>query len=100
VCNEVYENTPIERVNDTIKNQYLKRMEVNNRKEMEEKLDEVIVSYNETRSHQSLQKMSPVEYEKRLAGVSRENRIKMKVYTIKLDKNKLENTQLNLFESL
>jgi transposase InsO family protein len=55
----VYENTPIERVNDTIKNQYLKRMEVNNRKEMEEKLDEVIVSYNETRSHQSLQNMSP-----------------------------------------
>lgn len=100
MCNEVYENTHIERVNDTIKNQYLKRMEINNRKEMEKKLAEVIVSYNETRPHQSLQKMSPVEYEKQLAEVSKENRRKMKIYTIKLDKNKPENTQLNLFESL
>lgn len=55
ICNEVYENTHIERVNDTIKNQYLKRMEINNRKEMEKKSDEVIASYNETRPHQSLQ---------------------------------------------
>ena len=42
MCNEVYENTHIERVNDTIKNQYLKRMEINNTKEMEKKLAEVM----------------------------------------------------------
>lgn len=100
MCNEVYENTHIERVNDTIKNQYLKRMEINNTKEMEKKLAEVIASYNETRPHQSLQKMSPVEYERQLAGVSKENRRKMKIYTVKLNKNKLEDTQLNLFQSL
>lgn len=88
ICNEVYENTHIERVNDTIKNQYLKRMEINNRKEMEKKSGEVIASYNETRPHQSLQKMSPVEYERQLAGVSKENRRKMKIYTVKLNKNK------------
>lgn len=100
MCNEVYENTHIERVNDTIKNQYLKRMEINNTKEMEKKLAEVIASYNETRPHQSLQKMSPVEYERQLAGVSKENRRKMKIYTVKLNKNKLEDAQLNLFQSL
>ena len=46
MCNEVYQNTHTERVNDTIKNQYLKRMEINNRKEIEKKSDEVLASYN------------------------------------------------------
>ena len=44
--------------------------------------------------------MSPVEYERQLAGVSKENRRKMKIYMVKLNKNKPEDTQLNLFESL
>lgn len=100
MCNEVYENTHIERVNDTIKNQYLKRMEINSRKELEKKLDEVIKTYNETRPHQSLKKMSPVQYENNLKQLEKENRKKMVIYTIKLNEGEPLNKQLNLFDPL
>jgi len=100
MCDEVYENTHIERVNDTIKNQYLKRMEINNRKELKEKLDDTIKAYNETRPHQSLKMMPPIVFEKKLAMINKEQRNKMKIYTVKINKGELLNTQLNLFEPL
>lgn len=100
MCNEVYENTHIERVNDTIKNQYLKRMEINNRKELEKKLDEVIKTYNEKRPHQSLKKRSPVQYENDLKEMEKEKRKKMTIYTVKLNEDDPSNKQLNLFEPL
>ena len=95
MCNEVYENTHIERVNDTIKNQYLKRMEINNRRELEKKLDEVIKTYNETRPHQSLKKRSPIEYENDLKQIEKENRKKMTIYTVKLNEDDQYDKQLN-----
>jgi putative transposase len=100
MCNEVYENTHIERVNDTIKNQYLKRMEINNCKELGKKLNEVIKTYNETRPHQSLKRMSPVQYENYLKQTEKEKRKKMTIYTVKLNENQPSNQQLNLFDSL
>lgn len=100
MCNEVYENTHIERVNDTIKNQYLKRMEINNYKELVKKLNEVIKTYNETRPHQSLKKMSPVQYENYLKQTEKENRKKMTIYTVRLNENQPSNKQLNLFDPL
>jgi len=99
MCNEVYENTHIERVNDTIKNQYLKRMEITNWKELKAKLDEAIKAYNETRPHQSLKMMPPVVYENYLRTIKKENRNKMKIYTVKTNKDEVLNTQLNLFDS-
>lgn len=100
MCDEVYENTHIERVNDTIKNQYLKRMEIKNLQELKMKLDEAIKAYNETRPHQSLKKMSPVAYENHLTTINKENRIKMKIYTIKINKDQPISNQLNMFEPL
>lgn len=64
MCNEVYENTHIERINDTIKNQYLNRMNIESVKELKRKLDNAVKAYNEQRPHQSLGKVSPVAYEK------------------------------------
>ena len=100
MCNEVYENTHIERVNDTIKNQYLKRMEINNCKELGKTLNEVIKTYNETRPHQSLKKMSPVQYENYLKQTEKENRKTMTIYTVKINEDQPSNKQLNLFDSL
>ena len=97
MCNEVYENTHIERVNDTIKNQYLGRMEINNRRQLDTKLNETIKAYNESRPHQSLNKMSPVEYENYLLRIPEEKRSKMKIYTIKLNADASITKQLNLF---
>lgn len=100
MCNEVYENTHIERVNETIKNQYLKRMEINNRKELDKKLDTSIEAYNETKPHQSLKKMSPVQYENYLTQIKTENRKKMTIYTVRLNEDGRSDNQLNLFEPL
>ena len=97
MCNEVYENTHIERVNDTIKNQYLGRMEINNERQLVTKLNETIKAYNESRPHQSLNKMSPVEYENYLLTIPEDKRSKMKIYTIKLNADASITKQLNLF---
>ncbi|MEO5990749.1 MAG: IS3 family transposase [Ferruginibacter sp.] len=83
MCREVYENTHIERLNDTIKNQYLNRWVVKGLKELENKLLQTIDSYNNTRPHSSLNKMSPVIFERTLANVPINKREKMKIYTDK-----------------
>lgn len=100
MCNEVYENTHVERVNDTIKNQYLKRMKITDRKSLHKKLDEVVKTYNETRPHRSLKKKSPIQYENKLLEIENENREKMTIYTTRINQNGSANEQLNLFESL
>lgn len=99
MCNEVYENTHIERVNDTIKNQYMHRKEINNRRQMEAQLDATIIAYNESRPHQSIGKMSPIAYEKYLLTVPIEERTKMKIYTVILNAKASITKQLNLFEN-
>jgi putative transposase len=97
MCNEVYENTHIERVNETIKNQYMYRKEINNKRQLETQLNETIKAYNESRPHQSLSKMSPVQYENYLLKVPTEKRSKMKIYTVKLNADASITKQLNLF---
>ena len=96
MCNEVYENTHIERLNQTIKDQYLYRMAITTEKQLILKLDETIKSYNETKPHESLKWMSPIQYEKSLSGIKEENRIKMTIFTVK--ESLLKN--LNMMEKL
>lgn len=91
MCNEVYENTHIERVNDTIKNQYLNRMHVANEHQLKQKVDQVIKTYNTIRPHQSLSRLSPVMYENYLETLPIEKRLKMEIYTV----NKIEKQDLN-----
>ena len=99
MCNEVYENTHIERLNQTIKDQYLYRMAITTEKQLILKLDETIKSYNETKPHESLKWMSPIQYEKSLSGIKEENRIKMTIFTVK-DRSVFQpTTQMELFKS-
>jgi transposase InsO family protein len=97
MCKEVYENTHIERLNDTIKNQYLYRMEITNEKQLKVKLDEVVKSYNETRPHQSIDHLAPIQYEASLLDIPKEKRDKMTIYTIKTNPNEDRTTQMELF---
>ena len=62
------------------------RKEINNKKQMETQLHQTIKAYNESRPHQSLSKMSQVEYENYLLKVPTEKRIKMKIYAVKFTK--------------
>jgi putative transposase len=94
MCDEVYENTHIERVNDTIKNQYLGRMDIGNEQDLKRKVAEVIRSYNTLRPHKSLGGLSPTDYEIRLKTIPMEKRFEMEIYTVnkveKKDPNQLE----------
>lgn len=100
MCREVYENTHIERLNGTIKNQYLNRWNIQNLKELKRKLSETIHSYNHTRPHDSLNKLSPVQYEKEIENIALEKRAKMIIYTVNIDEKIPFMKQLDLFEHL
>lgn len=96
MCDEVYENTHIERVNETIKNQYLNRMEIKNEKDLKQKVEQVIRTYNEQRPHQSLAFMSPIKYEEYLKTIPKEKRKGMEIYTVKKAYDQLDPSQLKL----
>jgi len=100
MCREVYENTHIERLNGTIKNQYLNRWNIPNLKELIQKLSETIYSYNHTRPHDSLNKLSPVQFEKQLEKIPLEARMKMTIYTVNTNDEIPKMKQLDLFENL
>jgi len=100
MCEEVYENTHIERLNETIKNQYLERMQITSEPELKRKLKQVIDTYNNQRPHQSLNGLTPVEYENQLLTIPINQRKQMEIYTIRKNIEQDDPNQLNLFSSL
>lgn len=98
MCKEVYENTHIERLNGTIKNQYLNRWNIHNLKELKSKLKETIYSYNHTRPHSSLNKLSPIQFEEKLKKMSLNDRFNMKIFTTNTNTEISETKQLSLFK--
>lgn len=96
MCEEVYENTHIERVNDTIKNQYLNRMEISNEKDLHQKVARVIGIYNAQRPHKNLQGMTPLLYEEHIKTIAKENRQKMEIFTVQKDTEHKDPNQLKL----
>ena len=96
MCDEVYENTHIERLNDTIKNQYLNRTDIATEPQLKNKLKQVIDTYNRNRPHKSLNGISPIEYEEALKSIPLTKRNKMEIFTIKKDLETLDPNQLKL----
>lgn len=94
MCDEVYENTHIERINGTVKNQYLERMSIKSYEDLKKKLNQVIDTYNNQRPHQSLGKMTPFAYEQSLKEIPMDKRGKMEIFTAKKDINYINPNQL------
>jgi len=94
MCDEVYENTHIERINGTVKNQYLERMSIKSYEDLKKKLNQVIDTYNNQRPHQSLGKMTPFAYEQSLKETPMDKRNKMEIFTAKKDMNYINPNQL------
>jgi len=89
MCSSVYENIHIERVNGTVKNQYLRRWVIKTKRELFKKLDQTIWAYNHDRQHESLKiktiknsKMTPVEFENYVNELSIEQKPMMKPLSI------------------
>jgi putative transposase len=83
MCNEVYENTHIERVNGTIKNQYLSFwvQQASDLKGLKKLLDRAVHTYNTLRPHKSIGKMTPAEFENKITNLPVKERPIMEIYT-------------------
>lgn len=81
MCDSVYENTHIERVNGIIKNEYLIPLGIKSFKELETELKRAVKNYNETRPHWSLDCLPPIEYEEKLRTIPLPARKVMYMYT-------------------
>lgn len=95
MCDEVYENTHIERLNETIKNQYLNRWTIDSEKQLHRKVGEAIETYNTKRPHLSLNKLTPIEFEAKLKTIPMEKRYKLEIYTVN-PQEPVDPSQLNL----
>ena len=82
MCNEVYENTHSERVNGTIKNDYLNRWNIQSEKALFRLVPKAVAAYNE-RPHQGLtQKMTPIAFESYIKELTEKQRPKIEIYTV------------------
>lgn len=82
VAESVYENSHIERVNGTIKNDYLSHWSINNKEELIRGLARAVRNYNETRPHHSLPgKMTPMQFEESLLNLVAQELPTVKLYT-------------------
>lgn len=81
MCNIVYENAHIERVNGIIKNQYLNHWNITSYMHLSKKLEKAIWAYNYEKPHSQLGKLSPVEFEESLKELVVEKRKELVIYT-------------------
>lgn len=96
MCNEVLENAHIERVNGTIKNEYLNRWSINSVAQLMKTLKKAIHNYN-NRLHNSLGK-TPIEFENFIKELSKEERPVLEIFTKKAYSQISDNpNQLSLF---
>lgn len=96
MCNDVLENSHVERLHQTIKNQYLYRMEIASEEDIKKKVKEVIYTYNNLRPHDSLNGLAPVEYENLLSSIPMNQRKKVEIYTVEKSTDKNDPNQLSL----
>jgi len=82
------ENPYAERLNGIIKNDYLAFREVNNIKQLNKALKEVVFIYNHKRPHSELDYLTPVEYEKKMQKLPKDQVNTMKLYDFNNDKKK------------
>lgn len=77
MCSSALDNSFSERINRTIKEEYLERHRFETLDELQKILKQSVHHYNDTRPHLNLNMMTPVEYEKHILSVKSENRVKV-----------------------
>jgi putative transposase len=68
MCDVAYENPQAERINGTIKNQYLKGYNPQSFNELKESTARAVYNYNYVRPHQTLNKQTPAAFERQLSA--------------------------------
>lgn len=95
MCDDVYENTHIERANGTIKNGYLNRWDNRDEGTLFRNVSRAVASYNQ-RPHQSLpNKMTPIAFESYINELNDDEKPVLEIYTMRNQKSESPN-QLEL----
>ena len=86
MCKSVYDNSHMERLNGTVKNDYLIPLGVETFREVKRMLPIVVNRYNNLRPHSSLEQKTPLEFEQSISELPIKNRpvqhIKPEIFTI------------------
>lgn len=96
MCNEVYENAHIERVNGIIKNYYLVHYGIKNENQLINGVEKAVFNYNHHKPHSALNKVPPVDFEAQLTTIPKDNRVKIQVFTIKQNVPNYAQLQLDI----
>jgi transposase InsO family protein len=82
MCNSVYENTHMERVNGIIKNEYLNvNQKIKTFNDLKKYLKRAVDLYNGERPHWSLGAISPISYEEKIRNIEICNRESLTLYS-------------------
>lgn len=81
MCDQAWENAYTERINRTIKHEYLRHRDIDCLQSLRAELNRAVRLYNQKRPHWSLwQRMCPQGYEKYVQSLTRSKRPKMIIY--------------------
>lgn len=94
MCSNVLENAHSERLNGTIKNDYLRRWGITIEKDLYRSTAKAVENYN-NRIHRSLPKMTPIQFETYIKESNRKSSFNVPIFTMK--QNVLYDGQLRLF---
>ena len=77
MCEYPWENGKAERINGTIKNNYLKYLDIKTFEELVKSVDHTVSLYNKERPHKSLNYLTPFAFEKKKLILAQQTRKKM-----------------------
>lgn len=87
MCNVVYENAHIERVNGTIKNQYLIHRNITSFQQLEVEVNRAVQTYNHHRPHSALGGEKPIAFEQEIKELKDSERAKIRIWTASESEN-------------
>ena len=97
MCESVYENIHIERVNGTIKNEYLCNFRIKNLSQCQRTLKKAVDAYNVGRPHEKLDFKTPADFEKSLFETPFSERPLVNIFSNQNKKNNSNVRQGTLF---
>jgi putative transposase len=73
MCKYPWENPYAERVNGTIKNNYLKHREIETYEDLQKEVDRAVKLYNQDKPHKSLNRLTPVGFENCILALGKQS---------------------------
>ena len=74
------DNAYAERINRTIKEEYLGHWKINNYSQLKKSIKQAVVNYNNRRIHNNIDRMTPVEYHQKINQLEKKKRRKFSIF--------------------